>query len=198
MTASLAAEAEVAEDDDHNDEGTDVSTRPAVKRKTAAKKKPKRRRRAAPPPPSTMVGGLQARIASAVATAKETLAVRREAAERERRALAEVEARMRDGHDDDEEVVEMTLLERGALFGSLLMAPAGVPGLIVGGAFGGAAGYVVDRLDQARSYVTDAYGERLHVEQQNANQMAMARSELQVAPDRSPDRTSPPRLHPSP
>jgi len=149
---------------------------------TGKKRKRKRKRRAVPPaPPPTVLGGLQERLSSYVESAKDSMAARREAAQRERRALAEMEARMREGGEGAEEedgVVEMTLFERGALYGSLLMAPAGVPGVIVGGAVGGAAGYVAERIDQVRTYVQDAYGERVETERQNAEQMAHASDEL--------------------
>jgi len=131
-----------------------------------------------------VMGGLQARLASYVESAKESLAARQEAALREqraqKRALAEMEARMREGDDgsEDGDAPDMTLFERGALFGSLLMSPAGIPGVLVGGAFGGAAGYVAERIDQVRSYVTDAYGERVETEKANAEQMARASDEL--------------------
>jgi hypothetical protein len=117
-----------------------------------------------------------------VETAKESLAEKRA----EQRALAEAYAqRLRaaeevggSGGDVVDEGGELSLFERGALFGSLLMAPAGVPGIIVGGAFGGAAGYVAERIDQVRKYVSDAYGERVATEQTNAAEMAKASEAL--------------------
>lgn len=49
-----------------------------------------------------------------------------------------------DSEEEDEEMkaVELTTHERMALVGSVLLSPAGIGGVIVGGALGGAAGYV--------------------------------------------------------
>lgn len=54
----------------------------------------------------------------------------------------------------------------------------GVPGVVVGGAFGGAAGYVTERIEQARAYISGAYHERVETEKQNAAQMASTHEEL--------------------
>lgn len=91
---------------------------------------------------------------------------------------AQMDPRSEPNEDELEGEVEMTLSERGALFGSILMSPAGVPGMIVGGAFGGAAGFLTDRIDRVRAYITDAYGDRVQVEQQNEKEMAKAEAEL--------------------
>ena len=149
---------------------------------SGSKKKSKRKAKRRSQPPPTLLDGLQERLSSYVETAKETLAEKRA----EQRALAEAYAqRLRaaeevggSGGDVVDEGGELSLFERGALFGSLLMAPAGVPGIIVGGAFGGAAGYVAERIDQVRKYVSDAYGERVATEQTNAAEMAKASEAL--------------------
>ena len=80
----------------------------------------------------------------------------------------------------EEEGAEMSATERGALIGSALMSPAGMPGLIVGASIGGAAGYVADRVEQAMGHVASLYGERVRVERQNEEAMAAAASELQT------------------
>ena len=72
----------------------------------------------------------------------------------------------------------LSLSERGALIGSVLLSPAGMPGLLVGGAFGGAVGYVTERVDQARAYVASAYGERVETDRRNAAEIAAAHQEL--------------------
>ena len=128
-------------------------------------------------------------------------AARREAAERGRSAEYEDDEDGEDDEQDDEEryarrraaaaeeeeeegeTVEITMSERGAMIGSLLLSSAGVPGIIVGGAFGGAAGYVTERIEQARSYVASAYGERVATERQIKEQMAAANSELKALDD---------------
>lgn len=108
-----------------------------------------------------------------------------------------------DGHDDEDddedgrerhvatadgeyyelEEAPLTLSERGAIIGSVLLSPAGMPGLLVGGAFGGAAGYVTERIEQARSYVASAYGDRVETEHRNAAEIAAAHRELKALAD---------------
>ena len=113
-------------------------------------------------------------------------------AEQCRRATKEVVADDEDADEDvdaeeaylrrqaaqDEEGMEITLSERGAMLGSILLAPAGIPGVVVGGVFGGAAGYVTERIEQARTYVASAYGERVAAERAVEQQMAAASNEL--------------------
>ena len=62
----------------------------------------------------------------------------------------------------------MTLAERGALIGSVLLSPSGIAGVVVGGAVGGAAGFVADQVDAVRGHVTSAYSERVETEREIA------------------------------
>ena len=77
----------------------------------------------------------------------------------------------------------LSLSERGAIIGSVLLSPAGMPGLLVGGAFGGATGYVAERIDQACNYVTSAYGERVDSDRRNEAEIAAAHNELTALAD---------------
>ena len=187
-----AASTSTVEVDERSAEATaeDGSESPRkTSRQAKTKRKLKRRRRTAPPPPPGVSGWLSSYIDSA----KQSLAERRERAERERlvrelqlqQLREEFERRMQQAEaegadvDVDDGPVEVSMVERGMLYGSVLMSPAGVPGLIVGGAMGGTAGFVADRIERVRSYISDAYCERVDTEQQNAAQMAAASSELQ-------------------
>ena len=95
---------------------------------------------------------------------------------------AEAEAEgVADGAEEGEEYTgPLTMFEQGALLGSLLLSPAGVPGVVVGGAFGGAAGYVTERIEQARSYISGEYNNRLETERINRQQMASTHDELKA------------------
>ena len=77
----------------------------------------------------------------------------------------------------------LTHSERGAIIGSVLLSAAGIPGLLVGGALGGAAGVVAERFEHARAYVAEAYGARVEVEQRNAAEIAAAHEELNALAD---------------
>ena len=132
-----------------------------------AKKRRKRAQPPPPPPPSlsgSLLGGLS-RIRDGAESAYrskqeawavqeeerklEALRERRRAAARLRKLREEVEALeqaagegeasgMMEGEVvDDEEAPPLSLAERGALIGSVLLSPAGMAGLIVGGTFGG-------------------------------------------------------------
>ena len=179
--------------------------RKASAKKKPKKSAVAKKRRAPPPPPPSMFSSLGAgwnRLADGareqVDGLRATMAARAEAqqleAARTRRAhavrmrelreeMAELQAQAAaDGEEledgDDEAMGELTLSERGALLGSLLLSPAGVPGVVVGGAFGGAAGYVTDRLEQARAYISGAYHDRVETERRNVQQMQSAHDEL--------------------
>ena len=198
------------EEDDFEEEEAPPPPPPPPRKVAASKSKKsagkKSKRRAPPPPPPSMLGSLSSSIESLRSSAvsqvegvKATLAAREEARQVEaarahsahatrlrqlREEMAELQAQVgEDGGDADEEVVvdmPLSLSERGALLGSVLLSPAGVPGVFVGGAFGGAAGYVTERIEQARAYIHGAYNERVETEKRNHEAMQSTHAELKA------------------
>eukprot|EP00966_Prymnesium_polylepis_P319814 7376240-Prymnesium_polylepis.1 len=83
-------------------------------------------------------------------------------------AAAEGEGAAREGGAVDEEEEELTMAERGALIGSVLLSPSGIAGVVVGGAVGGAAGFVADKVDGVKNHVASAYSERMATEREIA------------------------------
>jgi hypothetical protein len=82
-------------------------------------------------------------------------------------------------HGDDEPYRgELTLSERSALFGSVMLAPAGMPGLIVGGLFGAGVGYLTEKVDRAAMRVATAIHEVRQTDQRNAESMLAASEHL--------------------
>ena len=93
----------------------------------------------------------------------------------EREGLGEAEQEEREG--------ELSLSEQAALIGTLLGSPAGIFGVVLGGATGGAAGLVVEKLEGVRSSVSHAYHERVQREEEAAEQQQAMVEELQGVPD---------------
>ena len=88
---------------------------------------------------------------------------------------------------EEEEVEELTLSERGALIGSVLLSPSGIAGVVVGGAVGGMAGYVVDQVEKVGSYLAGSYAERVRTEREVAEQIEETSETLQASsPSTSP------------
>jgi len=114
-----------------------------------------------------------------VARARKTSAARMRQL-REEMAALQAQAEAEDTGELDEDAGPLTLSERGAILGSVLLSPAGVPGVVVGGAFGGAAGYVTERIERARQYVHGAYNDRVATERLNEEQMASTYDQLKA------------------
>ena len=95
----------------------------------------------------------------------------------EREGLGEAERDEREGEG------ELSLSEQAALIGTLLGSPAGIFGVVLGGATGGAAGLVVEKLEGFRSSVSHAYQEKVQREEEAAEQQQAMVEELQGVPD---------------
>jgi hypothetical protein len=76
----------------------------------------------------------------------------------------------------ESEATEMSASETGAFFGSVVLSPGGVPGVLVGGAIGFAAGMLVETVGEVRSKVSTAYRAVLRSEERAVAHQAHARS----------------------
>mmetsp|Transcript_40973 Transcript_40973/g.124100 ORF Transcript_40973/g.124100 Transcript_40973/m.124100 type:complete len:242 (+) Transcript_40973:728-1453(+) len=74
----------------------------------------------------------------------------------------------------------MTMSEKGAFLGSVAFSPVGVPGLVVGGALGFAAGYFAEQVDAARGHVARAYATRVQRERRVESERANTRKALEA------------------
>lgn len=74
------------------------------------------------------------------------------------------------------DATEMSASETGAFFGSVVMSPGGVPGVLVGGALGFAAGMLVETVGEVRAKVATAYRAVLRSEERAVAQQQHARS----------------------
>lgn len=90
-----------------------------------------------------------------------------------RTAAAHPQSAVQDG-------AEMTPAETGAFIGSVALSPGGVPGVVVGGAIGFAAGMLVEAVDDVRSRVTKAYATIVKNEERAAAQQQHARETLEA------------------
>ena len=190
VEASAVAEADdIYDDDEEEPDEPPPPPKPVVKKKK--KKLSKKRKKKAPPPPPSFSqslfdgwGKLQDGAKLKYRSMMASWAASQEAQRQEYlKALKEAEAeREREGEDGEDGANynqdPLTISERGALLGSVLLSPAGVPGVVVGGAFGGAVGYLTEKVEKATAYVHGEYKTQLKNEKMNEQQMASTESEL--------------------
>ena len=150
---------DIYDDDEEEPDEPPPPPKPVVKKKKKKKLSKKRKKKAPPPPPSFSQslfdgwGKLQDGAKLKHRSMMASWAASQEAQRQEYlKALKEAEAeREREGEDGEDGANynqdPLTISERGALLGSVLLSPAGVPGVVVGGAFGGAVGYLTEKVE---------------------------------------------------
>mmetsp|Transcript_13262 Transcript_13262/g.42046 ORF Transcript_13262/g.42046 Transcript_13262/m.42046 type:complete len:439 (-) Transcript_13262:138-1454(-) len=97
-----------------------------------------------------------------------------------RELLEEIAAQAQAQAAAAEDAPEMTMSEKGAFLGSVAFSPVGVPGLVVGGALGFAAGYFAEQVDAAREHVARAYATRVQRERRVESERANTRKALEA------------------
>jgi len=80
----------------------------------------------------------------------------------------------------DADAAELTMSEQGAFIGSIALSPIGMPGFVLGGAIGFAAGLFAERVDQVRARVSVAYAAVVKSEARAVANQEHARDALQV------------------